>query len=76
MATVSECATSALEPYVGAMVASTCLGATAISLGKTRDEIGVEDLPTLEINVRRLLAPVAPPATIDAIIADIAGGCR
>lgn len=76
MRSVSECVVSALEPYVGPLVASTCLGATAISLGKTRDEIDASDMPTLSANVRRLLAPVAPSATIDAIISDIAKGCR
>lgn len=76
MAGVSESVSRALEPYVGSVVASTCMGATAISLGKTRDEIDREDLPTLEANVRRLLAPVAPRATIDAIIADITEGLK
>ncbi|MDI6901614.1 MAG: hypothetical protein QMC79_07995 [Anaerosomatales bacterium] len=63
-----------LGPLVGEMVADTCVRATALSLGKTADDLLPEDLPTLEANVRRLLGPIAPTSTIDSLIADIEGG--
>jgi hypothetical protein len=50
---------SVLEPYVGQTVADTCVRATALSLGKTSDSIGLEDFSPLEASVRRLLAPIA-----------------
>jgi hypothetical protein len=63
-----------LTPYVGSTVADTCVRATALSLGKTSDELGPEDLPALEENVRELLGPIAPAKKIDALIAEIRGG--
>lgn len=71
MASLAERAESALEPYVGRVVAGTCLGATAIALGKTRDELVESDLPSLEANIRKLLAPVASEAAIDAVLRDL-----
>ena len=44
-------ATKMLEPYVGRTVADTCIRATAIALGKTRDELAKTDLPRLEENI-------------------------
>jgi len=66
----------ALEPYVGAMVADTCVRATALSLGKMADELTAEDLPALESNIRRLLAPVAPTGVIDDVIATLQQSTR
>ncbi len=66
---VYEAVSTALEPYVGVIVANTCVRATAISLGKTADALDRSDLPELESRIRGLLAPVAAPAVIeDAII--------
>lgn len=63
-----------LSPYVGDTVADTCVRATALSLGKTRDDLTPADLPTLETNVRRLLGPIAPSTVIDQLLADIERG--
>ncbi len=63
--TVADAVRRALEPYVGPMVADTCVRATALKLGKTADDLGESDLPELESSIRKLLAPVAPPAAID-----------
>jgi hypothetical protein len=63
--------TTILVPYVGRAVADTCVRATALSLGKTSDQLESLDLPRLEENIRRQLSPVAPMATIDNIIRQI-----
>lgn len=68
MATVAAQAHEILVPYVGEMVADTCVRATALSLGKTSDTLGPDDLPDLENSIRRLLAPVAPSAVIDSML--------
>jgi hypothetical protein len=60
-----------LDPLVGSMAASTCVRATALSIGKTSDELVPADLPSLEQNIRRLLGPVAPAAIISQVITDI-----
>lgn len=66
---VREAVSTALEPYVGAIVANTCVRATATSLGKSADDLDLPDLPELESLIRGLLAPVAAPAVIeDAIV--------
>lgn len=57
-----------LEPYVGRMVADTCIRGTAISLGKTSGDLCAEDLPTIEGNVRRILSPIAPASTVDVLV--------
>lgn len=72
MSSLAERAETALEPYVGRSVAGTCLGATAISLGKTRDQLDQSDLPAIQENIRKLLAPIAPTAAIDAVLDEIA----
>jgi hypothetical protein len=71
---VTDVVEGVLSPYVGRTVADTCVRATALSLGKTSDSLGPEDLPTLEENVRKLLGPIAPTKKVDALIADIRGG--
>ncbi len=74
MADVPDIIVRALSPYVGPMAADTCVRATALSLGKTRDTLTAADLPALETNIRRLLGPVAPSETIDRVLAEIEGG--
>jgi hypothetical protein len=64
--------TEILEPFVGRTVADTCVRATALSLGKTADDLTGDDLPALDANIRRLLAPITPSNTIDAIIGELA----
>lgn len=71
MTTVAEQAREILEPYVGGMVADTCVRATALSIGKSSDALGVEDIETLGASIRRLLAPIAPLATIDALLVEL-----
>ena len=63
--------TTILIPYVGRAIADTCVRATALSLGKTSDQLERGDLPRLEENIRRQLSPVAPLATVDNIIRQI-----
>lgn len=76
MGVVSDTARSALEPWVGPMVADTCVRATAISLGKTTDDLSAEDIPALEASIRRLLAPVAPAAAVNDVVAKLTIGLR
>lgn len=76
MPTLAESVVAILEPLVGQMVADTCVRATALSLGKSADELQDGDMPALESNVKRLLGPVAPRQTIDSIIAQIEGSIR
>lgn len=71
MASFVESVVSVLEPYVGRMVADTCVRATALSIGKTSDALEAADFASLESNVRRLLGSVAPVATIDRILTEI-----
>lgn len=73
MAELGEAAIAALAPLVGPTVASTSIRASALSVGKVSGELDVSDLPMLESNIRRILAPVAPIAAIDAVIAQIRG---
>lgn len=65
-----------LEPFIGHTAADTCVRATALSLGKTYDTLSSEDVPALSSNVRRLLSPIAPAATVTAILAEIEGRSR
>lgn len=76
MGSLAESVVDILEPYVGRMVADTCVRATALSLGKSADELVTDDVSALETNVRRLLGPVAPHATIDNIVVMIEGSAR
>lgn len=62
---------AALEPWVGPVVADTCVRASALSLGKTADDLCEEDIPALVERVRQLLAPVAPTAAIEEIVSEI-----
>lgn len=68
---LAQAITTILVPYVGKAIADTCVRATALSLGKTSDQLERVDLPSLEENIRRQLSPVAPMATIDNIIRQI-----
>jgi len=74
MPEVCDVVRAVLAPFVGNTVADTCVRATAISVGKTSDELTVTDLPALEERIRSLLAPIAPADTIDAMVADIKRG--
>jgi hypothetical protein len=74
MATLRERVIAALTPYVGATVADTCVRGTALSIGKSADELNDSDLPALKSNVRRLLSPVAPSTVIDDLLAQIERG--
>jgi hypothetical protein len=60
-----------LEPYIGRVVADTVVRATALSLGKSMDDLGNGDLPALTKNIRRVLEPVAARSTVDDIVRDI-----
>lgn len=61
----------ALTPYVGQMVADTCVRATALSLGKSSEDLGAADLPAITTSIRRLLAPVAPAAAIENVVSSL-----
>jgi len=74
MAMVSERFVSALEPYVGRIVAQTSIRGTAAALGKSAEELTDEDMPVVEDSVRWLLATVAPAATIELVIDSIIDG--
>jgi len=74
MGSIADVVMSILEPYVGRTVADTCVRATALSLGKTTDSLGRDDLPAVEDRVRRLLSPIAPTSTVDALVARISEG--
>lgn len=76
MPNLAECAIHALEPYVGRMVADTCIRATALSTGKTADSLTLDDLPGVEASIKRLLAPVAAAPTIQTVLDEIARECR
>lgn len=68
---IAEVVTGVLEPYVGRVVADTCVRATALSGGKTSADFDRGDLPRIEESVKRLLGPIAPSSTIDALIEKI-----
>lgn len=65
-----------LSPLVGKTVAGTCVRATAISLGKTWEELGPEDSSPLCENVRKLLAPIAPASSIQSVLARLQEAVR
>lgn len=73
MGQLGPAAIAALESFVGPMAASTCVRATALSLGKTSDELGRADWPDLQSSIRRLLGPVATESVIDKILHQIEG---
>ncbi len=73
MAGLSEAAMAVLDPLVGATAASTCVRGTALSLGKTAEDLGPDDLAALEANIKRLLGPVAPESVIDDALRQIEG---
>jgi hypothetical protein len=74
MASTSETAVRVLTPYVGTVVADTCVRGTALTVGKMFESLSSADLPVLEERVRRLLEPLVPASTIDRVIAEIRGG--
>jgi hypothetical protein len=74
MASTSETAVRVLTPYVGAVVADTCVRGTALTVGKTFDTLAPSDVPALETRARRLLEPLLPASTIDRVMSEIRGG--
>lgn len=68
---VASTVTGILQPYVGQMVADTCVRASALAIGKTSDALEAADLPAIESNIRRTLGPVASSNVIDGIISEI-----
>jgi hypothetical protein len=73
---IATTARSALEPFIGQTAADTCIRATALSLGKTADDLDGNDMPALIGHIRNLLKPVAPVATIDQIVSQIESSAR
>jgi len=71
--TLRERVIEALGSYVGDTVADTCVRATALSIGKTADDLTGEDIAALESNMRRLLGPVAPASVVDQVIETLKG---
>jgi hypothetical protein len=71
MPDIGDEARTALEPWVGRIVAAASVRAAATSLGITPEELAPEHLPQLEESIRHVLAPVAPPAAIDDVIAHL-----
>lgn len=65
---ITQAVRAALEPYVGPVVADTCVRATALSLGKTSDDLTADDRGALENSMRKLLAPIAPAPAIERMI--------
>ncbi len=76
MASLFAVVTEVLEPYTGRIVADTCVRASAISMGKTADELVLDDLPAIEANIRRVLSPVAGRSTVDDLLTRIESGAR
>lgn len=62
-----------LEPYLGPMVADTCVRGTAITLGKSFDTIDTTDVEAVAASVRRYLAGVATPAVINSVVDSLEG---
>lgn len=71
MGQLADVCVAVLEPYIGRVVADTVVRATALSLGKSMDDLCIDDLPALTKNIRRVLEPVAARATVDDIVRDI-----
>ena len=70
---IHEAVVSALEPWVGRIIADTCVRATAVSMGKSVTDLEHADMPRLCDNVRRLLTPIAPTSVVAGIIANLEG---
>jgi hypothetical protein len=73
MGTLGAVAMDVLGAFVGPTAASTCVRATALSMGKTADDLDKSDLPALEQSIRRLLSPIAPASVVSQVLADIEG---
>lgn len=74
MTGIAERAVRALSPYVGPTVADMYVRGTAVSIGKTSDELDNGDSGALEERARRVLSPLLPPDTIERVVAEIRGG--
>lgn len=60
-----------LEPHVGRPLAETAVRTTAISLGKTSEELTADDLPALLQQTSYIMSGVATQACIDVAIKQI-----
>ncbi len=60
-----------LEPYMGKMLAETCVRGTALTLGKSSDTLSRSDIPLLEPNIKKYLAGVAGQGSIEKILKEI-----
>lgn len=60
-----------LAPHVGGPLAEIAVRTTAISLGKTADDLTVADIPALMERTRSIMSGVATAACIDATLQQI-----
>lgn len=68
---LAESVIQILEPLIGHSLASTCVRATALGMGKTSEDLAGDDVAALASNVRYVLAPVAPATTVDRVLGQI-----
>lgn len=68
---IGDAARAALEPWVGRIIAEASVRAAATSLGVTPDALSPEHLPQVEQSIRHVLAPVAPAAAIEDVVAHL-----
>jgi hypothetical protein len=71
MEAIADVVVDVLAPFIGPVMADTCVRGTAIALGKSVEALSSDDLPALLANVRRYLAPVTSPQLIDSIVAEV-----
>ncbi|MDA3937321.1 MAG: hypothetical protein PF636_10815 [Actinomycetota bacterium] len=57
-----------LEPYIGRSLAEICINGTAVSLGKTSEDLCRDDLPVLYERIRGILAPITSGTTIEGLL--------
>lgn len=74
--TRAEIVIEILEPYLGRTAADTCVRASALALGTTSDALGAEHMPAVIQRIVRVLSPIAPRTTIDAVVEDIEAQTR
>lgn len=60
-----------LAPHVGIPLAEIAVRTTAISLGKTAEDLDVSDIPALIERTRSIMSGVATSAAIDATLDEI-----
>lgn len=74
--TRAEMVVEILEPFLGRVAADTCVRASALALGTTSDSLGAEHMPAVIDRIVRVLSPIAPRTTIDAVVGDIKARTR